>query len=208
MSYKVLCYVCCNIYLVQQLKVSKIKKKIVRRHCCKNSTCLSIAYIVKNVFYDLVYNRSFSIYFILSFDSWQQHQYPFINTKSLSRFAEYTIDIYIIYWKARLRSSRLFVLENCCENFSLTNGCLKICKYKRLGFWFKLYVLQINNCCQRYQPYTYILFFHYCEGGMITNWPNISFVSPTNWSYFSFDLCLFWFKYECMDIVWFIQPSI
>ena len=73
----------------------KDKKKIVRRHCCKNSTCLSIAYIVKNVFYDLVYNRSFSIYFILSFDSWQQHQYPFINTKSLSRFAEYTIDIYI-----------------------------------------------------------------------------------------------------------------
>ena len=96
MSYKILCYVCCNIYLVQQLKVSKIKKKIVRRHCCKNSTCLSIAYIVKNVFYDLVYNRSFSIYFILSFDSWQQHQYPFINTKSLSRFAEYTIDIYNI----------------------------------------------------------------------------------------------------------------
>ena len=135
-----------------------------------------------------------------------------INTLSsiqkVSRDLPNTQSIYIIYWKARLRSSRLFVLENCCENFSLTNGCLKICKYKRLGFWFKLYVLQINNCCQRYQPYTYILFFHYCEGGMITNWPNISFVSPTNWSYFSFDLCLFWFKYECMDIVWFIQPSI
>ena len=186
----------------------KDKKKIVRRHCCKNSTCLSIAYIVKNVFYDLVYNRSFSIYFILSFDSWQQHQYPFINTKTLSRFAEYTIDIYIIYWKARLRSSRLFVLENCCENFSLTNGCLKICKYKGLGFWFKLYLLQINNCCQRYQPYTYIVFFHYCGGGRINNWPNISFVFPHQFIILLFDLWLFWFKYECADIVWFIKPSI
>ena len=163
---------------------------------------------MKNVFHDLVYNRSFSIYFILSFDSWQQHQYPFINTKTLSRFAEYTIDIYIIYWKARLRSSRLFVLENCCENFSLTNGCLKICKYKGLGFWFKLYLLQINNCCQRYQPYTYIVFFHYCGGGRINNWPNISFVFPHQFIILLFDLWLFWFKYECADIVWFIKPSI